>query len=92
MARGRKMITAAGAPVYTMEILGQKVRVANAQEASLVVSDIRDRSGAGASEMGSMFPIREDGVLIGYVSYNGKVWKGDPGDWKNAELIYDPYV
>jgi hypothetical protein len=92
MARARKRITAAGAPVYTMEILGRKIRVANAEEASLVVSEIRDRSGSGASEMGSVFPIRENGLLIGYVSYNGKVWKGDPGDWKNAELIYDPYV
>jgi hypothetical protein len=92
MARARKMITEVEAPAYTMEILGRKIRVANAEEASRVVSEIRDRSGAGASEMGSMFPIREDGVLIGYVSYNGKVWKGDPEDWKNAELIYDPYV
>lgn len=80
------------APVYTLEILGRVIPVTDAKHASLVVSAIRDRSGAGASEIGSIFPVREGGVIIGYVSYNGKVWKGHPDDWKRAELVYDPYA
>ena len=84
--------TIARPTLYTLEILGRHIRVANAEEASKVVSAIRDESGAGASEMGSSFPVRENGVLIGYVSYNGKVWKGDPADSENAELVYDPYA
>lgn len=31
--------------------------------------------------------IREDGVPMGYVSYNGRVWRGKPRDWKNAVEI-----
>lgn len=77
------------APSYTLEIAGRLVRVTGPEEASRVVSEIRDRSGAGASEMGAQFTIREDGHVVGYVSYNGKVWKGDP-DRDDAELIYTP--
>lgn len=31
--------------------------------------------------------IRENGKAIGYVSYNGRVWRGNPKNWKNAEEI-----
>jgi hypothetical protein len=78
------------APEYLVEILGRRFPVKNMEHASLLVSAVRDRSGAGASEMGAEFPIYEDGAVIGYVSYNGRVWKGRPGDFGNAELVYDP--
>ena len=79
-------------PEYLVEILGRRFPVAGMLEASRFVSEVRDRSGAGASEMGGQFPIYENGTIIGYVSYNGKVWRGHPDDWKNAELMYDPYA
>ena len=75
---------------YLVEILGRRFPVDNMEQASRLVSAVRDRSGAGASEMGAEFPIYEDGVVVGHVSYNGRVWKGDPRGGGKAELVYDP--
>jgi hypothetical protein len=77
-------------PEYLVEILGRRFPVRNMEHASRLVSAVRDRSGAGASEMGAEFPIYEDGVVVGHVSYNGRVWRGDPRGGEKAELVYDP--
>ena len=82
---------------YVLEILGQSIPVRDWSEASNAVAAIRDRTRAGASEMGAEFPIYErlpggEEILVAYVSYNAKVWKGKPGDWPDVELIYDPYA
>lgn len=77
------------APQYTVEILGRRYPVANMIQASEFVGHFSGRY--GASEIGSQFPVREGETVIGYVSYNGKVWKGDPRFWERAELMYDPY-
>lgn len=87
----RKTATKPGAR-YVLEILGQRIAVRGWAEASNAVSVIRDRTGAGASEMGVEFPLLEDGEVVAYVSYNGKVWKGRPGDWPKATLLYDPFA
>ena len=75
---------------YILEILGQRIPVHGWAEASNAVSVIRERTGAGASEMGVEFPLLEEGEIVAYVSYNGKVWKGQPGDWPAVILLYDP--
>lgn len=31
--------------------------------------------------------LREDGVAIGHISYNRRVWRGKPRDWQNAVEI-----
>lgn len=82
---------------YILEILDQRIPVRDWAEASNAVAVIRDRTGAGASEMGAEFPIYEplptgEEILVAYVSYNAKVWKGKPGDWPDVELIYNPYA
>ena len=60
--------------------------VATLAEASEVYCAARDASGEG----GSTFPI---GRLPGHhVSYNGKVWAGNPKDWKAGNApAYNPY-
>jgi hypothetical protein len=78
------------APEYLVEIMGRRYPVQGMVEASRLVEAVRDRSGAGASEMGAEFPVYEGGRMIGYVSYNGRVWKGLPGAWPDVELMYDP--
>lgn len=90
--RGSRGMVVPQQPPYLIEIMGRKFPVNDPQHASMLVSEIRDRSGAGASEIGAIFPIWENGIVIGYVSYNGKVWKGHPDSWKDAELIYDPHA
>lgn len=93
MARGaRPKSLPAKTSAYVVEILGRRFPVQDIVEASRLVEAVRDRSGAGASEMGGEFPIYEDGRMIGYVSYNGKVWRGDPERWREAQLMYDPYA
>ena len=76
---------------YTVEILRRLIRVSDAREASQIVSEIIRRTGAGGSDIGDTFPVREDGTIIGYVSYNGKVWMGSPEEGERAELVYDPF-
>lgn len=76
---------------YTVEILGRRILVKDMVEASDVVSAIIDRSGMGASEIGAQFLVRDDvDEVIGYVSYNGRVWKGPPSDSKRDALAFDP--
>jgi hypothetical protein len=87
----RKATPPVPAAQYLVEILGRRFPVADMMHASELVSAVRDRSGYGASEMGAEFPVLENGRVVGYVSYNGKVWRGQPGAWPNVELVYDPY-
>lgn len=82
----------AAGPEYTVEILGRRIPVSDMRDASEKVDAIISRSGMGASEIGAEFPVRDKGFVIGYVSYNAKVWKGQPGSFPEAELMYDPYV
>lgn len=77
---------------YTVEVLGRSFPVSDMLDASKKVSYLRDTTGMGASEMGGQFPVRESDVVIGYVSYNGKVWKGSPESREKAQLMYDPYA
>lgn len=74
---------------YLLEILGRRIPVDDMEQASKIVERIRDAGGYGVSQMGAEFPILEDGIPVGYVSYNGRVWKGQPGA-SGADLTYDP--
>jgi hypothetical protein len=77
---------------YTVEILGRRFPVTDMVQASSRVDSIRDQTGMGASEMGAQFPIRDGASIIGYVSYNGRVWAGHPKDsgTDRVHLVYDP--
>lgn len=67
----------------TMELrLGRKTYpVADYAEASRIVCNERDRRGVGASRFPDAL-IYEGDNLIGYVSYNGRVWAGNPRLWR----------
>ncbi len=64
------------------------------EDASKRFRAVIDKAGVGASE--AMTPIIRDGngKQIAYISYNGRVWRGKPGDDaykdKAANLLYDP--
>ncbi len=87
MAKKRSLVRA---PQYTVEILGRRYPVRDMIQASNFIG--RFSGQYGASEIGSQFPVRDGKDVIGYVSYNGKVWKGDPAHWEQAELMYDPFA
>jgi hypothetical protein len=66
------------------------VEAADWAEASRIYSERRDNSGLGAS----MFPegtVALDGVAIGRISYNGRIWP--PGPWRpDMRPIHDNRV
>lgn len=57
--------------------------------ASRLVCEARDRSGARSSRFTPPL-IFDGGRLVGHVSYNGRVWAGEPRDWKpGAVPLFD---
>ncbi len=90
--RRKQALTRVHQPSYTVEIQDRRYTVIDMVRASQIVETIRDRSGAGASEMGAQFPVRDGLKIIGYVSYNGRVWAGRPEDagTDRVHLVYDP--
>ena len=65
--------------------------IASVDEASeLVLARIEDAD-VGNSGFGGADVLR-DGIKIGHVSYNGKVWGGNAKDWQpTTTLLYSPY-
>lgn len=50
-----------------------------------------DRLGIGGSETPPCLLIGANGSTVGYVSYNGRVWAGDPRNWiSGKEPVYSP--
>lgn len=76
---------------YTVEVMGRRYAVTDMKRASDIVLHIQASENLGASEMGAEFPIRAGEFLIGYVTYNGRVWKGDPRNWETNECVYEPF-
>lgn len=76
---------------YTVEILGRRYAAIDMVDASRKVEAIIAESGMGYSEIGAEFPIRADGIVVAYVSYNGRVWMGPPGSFDEKSIpVYDP--
>jgi hypothetical protein len=72
-------VQAAAKPLFLK--VGRKLyEVASLKEASEKFCAARDASGEGASETPIPLIVHEDGTLVGYVSYNGRVWAGSPKD------------
>ena len=59
------------------------LEVADYADASRIYSELRDRSGLGASRMPEG-RIYRDETLVATLSYNGKVWDGD-------RCVFNPY-
>ncbi|MCI0410683.1 MAG: hypothetical protein L0191_19345 [Acidobacteria bacterium] len=90
-------LAATALPIMTMEIpstpLGPVPRrpVKTIEEASVIFCAIRDRLGAGSSEISDALIRNEQQRVVAYVSYNGRVWWGSPGHWKpGAKPIFSP--
>lgn len=66
-------------------VRSQSFEVKNFAEASAIYCRLRNESGEGASTFCH-------GRLPGhYISYNGRVWKGKPRDWKpDTRPVYSP--
>jgi hypothetical protein len=80
-------------PDYMVDILGRRYPVTDMVQASVRVEAFRDQTGMRASQMGSRFLIFDKtNAVIGYVTYNGRVWAGKPEDAlsNQVHLVYDP--
>jgi hypothetical protein len=74
-------------PEYTVEFMGREYTTTGPIDASVRIRQMIEFNNFGASECGVRFPIRLNDRILGYVTYNGRVWEGSPGD---ARLVYDP--
>lgn len=70
---------------------GRVQRFGDYRDASNAWCAFRDKSGLGASEMPGVPEIVDaQGRAVGYISYNGRVWPGDPREWKpGVQPLYD---
>ena len=75
---------------------GRRYPVASLEEASRKFSQARDAAvqagGGGASTVGKPPLIRDQsGRVIGNIAYNGRIFSGEPKDWKpGVQSLYDP--
>lgn len=86
-------------PAKTMflQIGRRRYQVASLQQASEMWERARDASGLGASQIGGdALIVNDSGATVAYVSYNGRVWAGQPGrpghpgSWtSDATPLYD---
>lgn len=61
------------------------------EEVSRAYRSTIERLGLGGSETPSCELLNERREVVGYVSYNGRVWLGDCGSWQAGKRpIYDP--
>ena len=71
----------------------RRYQIASLRQASEMFERARDAMGLGASKIGPALSVRADGTTFGYVSYNGRVWAGAPGDWQpDRTPLYDNRV
>lgn len=76
------LIMKIGRRAYAVESLAQ---------ASDLFCAARDKSGMGASKTPTPLLFNADGSVVGYVSYNGRVWPGHPRHWNpDAKPLHSP--
>jgi hypothetical protein len=74
-----------------LEIEGRRFPVSSLADASAKVSAVIDRMGIGASQFRSPLLRDSAGEVVGYVSYNGRVFAGRPERWTGATaILHDP--
>jgi hypothetical protein len=72
---------------------GRKFPFTNPGEVSGAYRATIDALALGASETPSCEIFDSSGRVSGYVSYNGKVWRGDQRDWQpGKEPLFNPYA
>lgn len=64
--------------------------VASLEDAACKFCAVRDRIGEGGSKTPVPLLYDSTGALVGYISYNGRVWEGTPREWSGAtRLLWD---
>lgn len=83
--------TAAQPESVRVRFAGKVTTYGSYREASDAWSRFRDESGRGASEITGVPEILDiHGLVVGYISYNGRVWPGSPQDWHaGLQPLYD---
>lgn len=74
----------APATELTIRIGRKAYAVPDLAAASRLVCAARDKSGVGGSRFKTPLIFAGD-KPVGYVSYNGRVWAGDPRGWKAGD-------
>lgn len=70
-----------------------KLPFQGAAHASRAYREAIERSGLGASQTPTCTIVDQSGVIIGRISYNGKVWLGSDADWQSSDTpVYSPYA
>jgi len=70
----------------------KSLSVTDFKQASTVYSELRDKSGKGASSFKPGLIKNDKGDTTHYISYNGKVWVGsDPNSMDKRVLAFNPY-
>jgi len=65
---------------------GRRLTQVTADQASVAMEQARDACGLGGSKTPNIKLYNIDGVQIGYVSYNGRVWLGSETSMRNVEI------
>lgn len=78
-------MTSIPAQTLYMQIGRKRYQITSFQEASEKFSAARERFGKGASKTPTPLLINQRGDVIGYVSYNGRVWSGMPSEWQSGQ-------
>jgi hypothetical protein len=74
---------------YTFKLFGKMHEAQTLADASKAFSIARDKSGRGSSSM-PLPKIMLDGQVVGYFSYNGRIWSQPSKLWvPGATPIYD---
>jgi hypothetical protein len=83
------MSAAAVTTELTIRIGRKAYAIPDLATASRMVCEARDKAGVGSREFKTPM-IYEGERQVGYVSYNGRVWAGDPRGWKSGDKpIFD---
>lgn len=73
----------------TFELFGKTYTAADFADASAQFSAARDKCGHGMTTMPTP-AIMQDGEVVGYFSYNGRIWADPSHLWMpNIQPIYD---
>jgi hypothetical protein len=86
---------AAGQPIelafQAVQIGARRFPFSSFEEISRAYRQTIERLGLGASECPPCHILDHRGEIAGYVSYNGRVWRGAPHEWQSGQRpLYAP--
>lgn len=74
-----------------MKLSSKKIKINDFLEAKIRFKWYRDNTfgfdgtmGLGASECEEPIILNDDGEIIAHVSYNGRIWAGEPKNWNKS--------